>query len=272
MRILGLAFLLLLIPFSVSAKALLQELSFERGDWAMVAVPLHNYHLLPVQQELGTFITRDKSFLRDLQDRWDFESTYDDDCDYHYALKFYQGKNLVKTLMINLYCGYITMDGLSYEFNPDEFQLFKKHAKSVAWSRISFANMDILKEAIYTLEDAANVYWYEDVKQYQYDGFFMLNLNNLPWTTNLDSLSNAVDNAIINKTGGNEFYLQKYFHQIYGNKMSVRYLVNCDEHTGQMLSSYAVIPWRSHLHSQDSVRVVAIGVDKKKYKKLMRRN
>ncbi len=277
MRIFPSIILLLFVSVSsLSAKALLDKLPLQQGNWAMVAVPVHNYYLLPVQQELGTFMTNDRAFLQEIQARWDFDPVYEDDCDYHYALKFYQDKQLMKTYMLNLHCGYISVDGLSYAFDPAEFQRFQSHSEEIAWSRISFGDLSVLKQAIQTLSQAPDVYWYEDVNQYKYEGFFMLNLNNLSWKTDLDSLQQAVETAIVRKTGKHDFYLQRYFHLVQGEKMSVRYLVNCNQQTGTQLSTYAVIPWRSHLQPysettrQDSVRVLVLGVDKRRYFQLMR--
>ncbi|MEM6345740.1 MAG: hypothetical protein AAF927_17740 [Bacteroidota bacterium] len=266
--IIYLAFLLSLSP--ISAKTILADLALYSGDWALVGVPLHNYQLIPIQQELGTFITTNKSLLTKLQSNWDFEPTLEDDCDYHYSLKFYQDKQLVKTVLLNLHCGYVTVEGRSYRFFPEDFEELKNKANAISWSRISFGDLDVLKKAINTLNNSPEVYWYEDVKQYEYDGFFMLNLNNLPWNTDLDSLQERLQYAIERKTGSTDFYLQEYFHIVQGEKMSARYLVNCDEDTGDRLAAYAMVPWRSHLHNRDSVRILAIGLDRRKYKKLMR--
>lgn len=254
----------------ITAKNILGDLPLQKGEWALVGVPLHNYQLIPLQQELGTFITTNKSLLNDLQSEWDFEQTFEDDCDYHYSLKFYQDKQLVKTVLLNLHCGYVTIEGRSYRFFPEDFDRLKNQASSISWSRISFGDLSVLKKAVITLSSSPEVYWYEDVKQYEYDGFFMLNLNNLPWNSDLDSLQQRLQSAIERKTGSTDFYLQEYFHIVQGEKMSARYLVNCDASTGESLSAYAMVPWRSHLHNRDSVRILAIGLDRRKYQKLMK--
>ncbi|MFK7921531.1 MAG: hypothetical protein AB8H47_06215 [Bacteroidia bacterium] len=253
----------------ITAKNILGDLALQKGKWALVGVPLHNYQLIPMQQELGTFITTNKSLLNDLQSEWDFEPTFEDDCDYHYSLKFYQDKQLVKTVLLNLHCGYVTIEGRSYHFFPENFERLKNQANSISWSRISFGDLNVLKKAVNTLSSSPEIYWYEDVKQYEYDGFFMLNLNNLPWNTDLDSLQLTLQSAIERKTGSTDFYLQEYFHIVQGEKMSARYLVNCDAYTGESLSAYAMVPWRSHLHNRDSVRILAIGLDRRKYQRLM---
>ena len=176
----------------------------------------------------------------------------------------------MRTLNLNLYCGYITIEGKSYAFDPTEFDRFKTHSKAVAWSRISFADLELLKEAIHTLEQAEDVYWYEDVKQYTYPGFIVLSINGLAWNSDLDSLFQVVDHTVERKAGTSEFYLQKYFHVIRGNKLFVKYLVNCNQWTASALEQYADYPWRSHLHNRDSVSILAIGIDRKRYWKLMK--
>ena len=156
----------LLLHLPVSADQILADLDFRTGDWAMVGVPVHNYHLMPVQQDLGTFITKDTRLMQDIQTAWDFDMTFEDNCDYHYSLNIYQDEKLVRTLSVNLYCGYLTVNGLSYAFDTREFDRFLNNSQRVAWSRISFNDLDLLKRAVNTLDRAPEVYWYEDVNQY----------------------------------------------------------------------------------------------------------
>ena len=118
---------------------------------------------------------------------------------------------LAKTLSLNLYCGYITVDGLSYKFDPNNFSYFANQAEKVSWSRISFQDLDLLKTAIATLDKAPDVYWYEDVEQYNYPGFCMINVNGLHWDTDLDSLYQVVQNKIVEKTRLQGFLLAKVF-------------------------------------------------------------
>ena len=41
-------------------------MDFSSGDWALVGVPVHNYRMMPIQEELGTFVTKDvKPISRD---------------------------------------------------------------------------------------------------------------------------------------------------------------------------------------------------------------
>jgi len=252
------------------AKAILQDLNFDQGNWVIIGIPVHNYRAVPVQKDLGTFITKDLGLMSRIQKGWDLSPTFDDKCDYHYALKFYQNERLVKTLKLNLYCGYLTWDGLSYEFNPNQFSEFKSHAKPIDWSRISFADLGLLKQAVETLETTPNIYWYEDVQPYKYGGYFMLAVNNLPWNTNVDSLDRAVQNDLLAEINDDNFYLKKYFHVIRGNKMFVRYMVNCDPFLANRVApERRYLPWRSHLEQTDSVRIVAIGLNQTRYQKIM---
>ena len=253
----------------VKAEKVIKDINFDRGSWAMVGVPLHNYKLLPIQKELSTFITHDTGFMKEIQQAWDFERTFEDKCDYHYALKFYLNDNLVKTLNLNLHCGYVTSEGISFVFNPEEFGRFREHASQISWSRISFADLDLLKKAINKLEQAENVYWYEDVKQYTFPGFIVVSLNGLPWNTDRDSLFNVVEKQIVNKARTTRFYLQRYFHIIRDDKLYIKYIVNCDNAVAGRLEQYADYPWRSHLHNRDSISILAIGVDRQRYWKLM---
>ncbi len=264
--------LLLLIVLNGSAEKILDDLEFNQGDWALVGIPVHNYKMVPIQQELRTFITRDKSFLNKLKESWDFNITFDDRCDYHYALKFYKENKLVKTVMLNLYCGYISANGFAYEFNPKDFESFKAQARPIKWSRISFGDLEVMKDAVKVLDDSPEVFWYDDVLQYTFSGFFMFSLNGIPWNADVDSLTNEVHDYIIEDTGSEDFHLKRYFHLIEGKRMSVRYMVSCEEPFTDNFGSNMYVQWRSHLQNTDSVRIVAIGIDQKRYWQLLNSN
>lgn len=270
MQKIWLAFLwLMLALLPVRAERILADLDFSQGDWTLVGVPMHNYRMLPVQSDLGTFICKDLDLLRRLQRDWDLGLTFDDKCDYHYSLKFYQNGELRETLDLNLYCGYITFQGLSYVLQPDEFERIRMAARRVPWSRITFKDLEVLKSAIQTLAKADDVYWYEDVRQYEYPGFFMLSVNNVPWSTDRDSLLQVVQAKLEREVGTDDFYLQEYFHVIRDERMFVRYLVNSEPDLASGLDNI-YMGWRSHLYDRDSVSVLAIGIDEQRYRRLMR--
>lgn len=255
-----------------SAYRLLENLDFASGDWTLIGVPMHNYKQLPVQQELGTFILSNVSLMQSLQDNWDFDMTLDDKCDYHYSLKFYRDGNLVRTLDLNLFCGYITYEGLSYTFDPSEFERIRQQAAQVPWSRITFGDLEVLKTAIQTLDRTSEVFWYEDVQQYTYPGFFMISIDGLPWQTDRDSLKNVVEQTLMERLSSSDFYLQEYFHVIREDQVFVRYLVNCESDLADRLDRGVYLSWRSHLHNRDSVSILAIGIDERKYRRLMKQD
>ncbi|RMG54958.1 MAG: hypothetical protein D6722_28420 [Bacteroidetes bacterium] len=258
-------------PLTLSAEHVLGGLNFHTGNWTMVGVPVHNYRMLPVQQDLGTFISQDRQLMTQLQQSWDLEPTYEDNCDYHYTLKFYQDGILRQTMSLNLYCGYITHEGLSYRFSSDEFERLRISAQPAKWSRITFGDMGVLKRAIEVLEDAPGVYWYDDVQQYRFSGYCMLNVTGLPWNTDVDSLRHVVANRVRMFTGRDDFYLQEYFRIIRGDELQVRYTLNCEQDLAHLLTGRTYMNWRSHLANQDSVRIVAIGIDEQAYRRLMNR-
>ncbi|MFN0203571.1 MAG: hypothetical protein ACKVTZ_18740 [Bacteroidia bacterium] len=257
--------------FYTYADRILEDLNLNSGEWVVIGVPLHNYKALPVQQEMGTFICKEMKFIQKIQKEWDFEFEGENKCDYHYTLKFYRNRELVRTLKLNLYCGSITDDGLSYNFDPRFFEAFKSVSKPVSWSRISFKDYDLAKRAVNVLNNANDIYWYEDVKPYQYEGFFAISMKNVPWETDLDSLKIEVKKDLIRKTGRSDFYLMQSFYTMDEDVLNVRYYVNCNESFSQTAQQYPnrVTLWRSHLQEGDSIRVVAIGVNEDKYRKLM---
>ncbi|MEL6676095.1 MAG: hypothetical protein AAFR61_28065 [Bacteroidota bacterium] len=258
---------------SLFAAKIIGDLDFNQGNWAIVGVPMHNYNMLPIQKELSTFISKDKGLMQDIQKRWDLEMTFEDKCDYHYSLKFYRNQELVRTVNLNLHCGYATYDGLSYTFNPDEFNRFKASAQEIPWSRISFSDLGKLKKAVNTLERSEEIYWYDDIKPYEYGGFFMLTVGDLAWNTNLDSLHQAVRQKLSSYGRSPDFYLKMYYYLVQGDYMTVRYFINCDQPFASRVNKNAqmYMPWRSHLHNKDQVSIVAIGVDENRYWRLINR-
>lgn len=272
-RISSLLVLILLSSTFLHAEKIIGDLDFTKGDWAMVGVPLHNYKKLPIQEELSTFISKDISLMQEIQQGWDLEMTFDDKCDYHYALKFYNGRELVRTITLNLYCGYATYDGLSYDFNPKEFERLKTGSSKIPWSRISFSDVGLMKKAIDMLNDTEGVYWYEDVEQYKFSGSFMLTIGDMSWNTDLDSLKTAVGKRVYDLGRSREFHVQEYYHQIINGKLKVRYIVSCEESLAKRLEirSGVYLPWRSHMHNKDKVSILAIGIDESKYWRLMNR-
>ncbi|MEL6134167.1 MAG: hypothetical protein AAFR59_12460, partial [Bacteroidota bacterium] len=234
--------ILLSLSFTTQAKQIFEGFNFSQGDWAIIGVPLHNYHKLPIQEELGTFIIEDERFMSKLQQNWDFAMTFDDKCDHHYALKVYRNGDLVQSMSLNLFCGYLSIDGLSYQFDPAEFDQFKQNASQIPWSRISFSDPQLLKSAIQKLDDTPNVYWYQDVSQYEYTGYFMLNIDNLPWDTDLDSLQQVVSQKIAQRANTQAFHLEEHFHIVQGEKLEIRYLVNCDPTLASQLVRYQYLP------------------------------
>lgn len=264
--------LLLLLQISaLKADKILNNLDFSSGEWVMVGVPIHNYQFLPIQQEMGTFICKDVNFMKSIQKSWDFEYTNEDKCDYHYTIKLYKNKELVETMTLNLHCGYITYDGLSYTFDPVLFNQFKSVAKPVDWSRINFENDEMLKKAVLTLSKTSDVYWYEDVKQYQYKGFVNMAYSNLPWDINQDSMYNTVVASVKEKLGNSDFYLQQKGYTVNGDLLYMSYILNCDEANAKKLAKQAnvITKWKAHIEKGEVIHVVAIGVNESKYKKIM---
>lgn len=261
----------LTIPSS-HAESVLGGFDFSGGDWALIGVPVHNYQNLPVQSELGTFLTQDKSLLETLQRRWDFDMTFDDKCDYHYSLKLYRDGELMETLMLNLHCGYITLDGFSYYFPINEFDLIKDQARTIPWSRIRFEDPETLKKAITTLDQTEDVYWYDDVQQYMFQGSFMIEVNDLHWNTDRDSLHMVVSDYLFNLSASDDFYLQEFYYLITDGNMVVKYIVNCNEALASQLAeeTSAYFRWKSHFQQKNgTISILAIGVDQDRYQDLM---
>ena len=257
------------------ARYVLGDLDFSEGRWTMVGVSLHNYHQMPIQKELGTFICHDKTVLEEMQQEWDFEEVFDDYCEYHYSLKFYKNGELQKTLRVNLLCNYITLGNLSYRFTMKEFLEHKYKYKKIKWSRIRFGDLDLLKVAVNELDNVPGVYWYGDVQQYNFKGSFMIGKENLPWNVNKDSLMAELTDQISAKLGREDFYIKLHCWYMSDDleRMSVRYKVYCQEDFFKAYNeeySDVMTWWRNHFSEQSFVQIVVIGMNKKDYFTTMR--
>jgi hypothetical protein len=252
----------------VSAKRLLADLDLSTGRWEMVGVSLTNYSPSPIQDQLGTFIMSDPNAIKQIQQKWDFEEIYEDYCEYHYALKFYRNGELQKTLRVNLKCNYITDEAFSFRFTEREFLEFQRHFKPIRWSRIRFSDLDLLQTAVTQLDRMPGVYWYGDVKQFNFDGEFSVAVNDLPWNVNRDSLVEELTEMMRTRIGSDEFYITQKYWLLSDDweKMSLKLNVYCNEPFFKKYNLGGVVTnWRSHLNEQSFVQIVVIGMNKEEY-------
>lgn len=253
---------------SLSAAPLLQDLDFGSGRWEMVGVALSNHQPLDFQADLGTFIVRDNYILKQIQTKWNFEETFDDYCDYHYALKFYKNGELQKTLRANLVCNYITDGAFSYSFTKEQFLEYRRYFNPIRWSRIRFKDLDLLQVAVKELDELPGVYWYGDVQQYHFDGEFSISVRDLPWNANRDSVVAAMTEQISDKTGREDFYITEKYWLLSPDfeKMELRLNIFCNEPFYKAYKDPNVVTWwRSHFSEQSFVQIVVIGMSKEEY-------
>ncbi len=262
-------FIILMGSYPLRAEKILENLNFDQGSWVLIGIPIHNTQMLPVQQELGTFTINNKTVLKSVQQQWNLPLTFKDKCDYHYELKFYQDGDLKRTFKVNLFCGTLFDEGLSYKFNPQLFEEVRAVAKPVDWSRITFNNLDILRKAIALLDKTNEVFWYKDVKPYYYSGYFLLRVAGIPWDADMDVIKGRIQDMIYSKVQSNDFYLQEYLTTMVQGKKIVKYTVYCNENISDRYGPGKYIKWRSHFYGKDSLQVVAIGIDLKRYQELM---
>jgi hypothetical protein len=252
----------------LSATPLLSDLNFGAGRWEMVGVSLANHKLPDFQMDLGTFILTDQYILKQIQNKWDFEETFDDYCDYHYALKFYRNGELQKTLRANLLCNYITDGAFSYQFTEAQFLEYRRYFNPIRWSRIRFRDLDLLQVAVKELDEIPNVYWYGDVQQYHFDGEFSITVRDLPWNANRDSVVAALTDRIGDQMGREDFYITEKYWLLSPDfeKMELRLNVFCNEAFYKAYKEPNVVTWwRSHFSEQSFVQIVVIGLSKEEY-------
>jgi hypothetical protein len=272
-RILCLFVLIIAGLQGLQAKKLLADLDLTTGRWEMVGVSLTNYQQVELQDRIGTFILSDPTAIRQIQQKWDFEETYEDYCEYHYALKFYRNGDLQKTLKVNLRCNYITDEAFSFRFTEKEFTEYQRYFKPIRWSRVRFSDLDLLQKAVVQLDRMPGIYWYGDVKQYNFDGEFSVAVNDLPWNANRDSVVQEITEFMQAKVGRDDFYITQKYWQLSEDfeTMSLKLNVYCNEafykayHLGGIVTN-----WRSLLNEQNFVQIVVIGMSKEEYFESMR--
>jgi hypothetical protein len=252
----------------LQAKYLLDDIDFKSGRWEMVGVSLSNHQKVDFQEDLGTFILKDQYILKQIQSKWTFEETFEDYCDYHYALKFYKDGELQKTLRVNLVCNYITDGAFSYVFTRQDFLEFKRYFNPIRWSRIRFRDLDLLQMAVVEIEKLPGVYWYGDVQQYNFDGEFSITVRDLPWNANRDSVMHVETERLQKATGRDDFYITEKYWLLSPDfeKMEFRLNVFCDESFYKAYNGNDVVTWwRNHFTEQSFVQIMVIGLSKEEY-------
>lgn len=276
--------ILLFLCYGLQAKPDLQEpvlgfMKLDEGEWEMAAVSLHNYNPLPVQRLLGTFFIRNEEVLAQMQQKWQLTPLYDDNCDYHYALKFYKDHQLVKTLMLNLHCQYVSDGMFSYTLDPQLLLTYQEHFQKVPWSYISFKDLRLLRRAMRKIEEHPDYYFYHDVEPYRYDGRFVVRTTGHSWDTDIDSVRAELAERISGITGSDHFYIiSQVLFVDDSSRFTYRHDVYCSEELGKRYATREpknlVNGWRHHfdlIYDQEkSITLVVVGINKLRYLQLMK--
>lgn len=277
------ACLAVLLPSTAAADRILRNLALDDGaTWEIVGLTLHNYQPHPLQKDLGTFVIADVELLQKLQQDWDLRLMFDDYCDWHYSLKIYRNRELVKTLKVNLVCGYITDGAFSYKFNPAQMEVFRDRRLRLPWSRIRYRNLDNLQLALTKLEKRTDVYFYNDIKPFRYNGWFHVGIEKQALRVNRDSLDSAVTAVVKKIGGGDDVYVTSYLMSIddKSRQLAFRYTVYCDEVFAKRFAKAApdattalwvggrvtrTLPWRAHTVDTPFLQLLVVGITQDKY-------
>ncbi len=248
--------------------ALLGGLNFDEGEWTLVGVSLPNYDPHPLTRQFPAFRLDDKATLKTLQTLWQGRPVYEDYCDYHYVLKLYQGRQLKKTLKVNLRCGYITEGVFSYTFSPEWLTQFQASFKPVLWSRVWFQKNESLRPAVSALLEAPEVFFYEEPEPYLYGGRFILAVDSVPWYANRDSLYQAVQAQIAAAFPPNKAYVRPYFFFLDDRFfLHFRFEVFCNYEDFQRYAARLPVSvrWQPHIQPGEAKRLILIGVNREKF-------
>ncbi len=281
-RFLSVLFLLALTTSTLHAGLKpLKSLELDEGQWEMVGVKLFNYKMLPIQEELGTFICKDIETIKTIANTFEGQYYYEDWCDHHYALKFYQNGQLKKTLKVNLWCDYMTDGVISFHFDPTMLTRHKAKFKPMNWATIKFTDIAMLRRAITKMRQDPSVYLYHDNQEYFHDGYFVVATRPLDLMTNRDSLEREIRRHISRRAGSEEFLIKPFIEFLDDNmKVSFRYEVYCNEPIfdayNQAGARYPVTAhWRDHFafwkaEEDPYIKITVMGMTKDKYMEMMR--
>jgi len=267
----------------------LNDLDLNDGaNYEIVGVSLHNYKLMPFQEEMKTWIIRRNSVIREMKRTWAFPLTFDDYCDWHYALKIYRDYQLVKTLKVNLHCGYVTDGYLSYAFDPQVLYALKPYMQPISWSAIHYFQLPSLRKAATAFHRTPDVYLYDELEPYLYDGYFVIGIDNLHWRVSRDSVFFALEDRLAGLLGTEDFHLEPQFTFVSDDfsKISLRFKVYCSEtlfrtYKRQVRPHHITAHWRDHFRFVDpdhtnperrKVQILVIGMTRERYFQLMRSN
>lgn len=252
-------------------KILLQDLDFSDGEWELVGVSLHNYWIVPIQNEIRHFVLRNREILQDMKKNWVFEQTYNDYCEHHYALRFYKNGKMMKFLKINLHCGYISDGGLSYKMDSTQFVKYKKYFFPLKLSRVGYRSLTNIRKAINILLQQKDVWLYYDHIPYNYDGFFVVKIDSLPWNANRDSVQLEMKKKITSLTASSNFYLKQFIYFIDDGIQSIRYEVYCSKELAQKVPDNMITAgWRGHFEFSDRIDLIFVGISKSEYFQLVK--
>ncbi len=270
-------FLVLLIAISLNfharcePKAMLGDLDFSDGEWEMVGVSLHNYWIVPIQNEIRHFVLRNREILQDMKKNWVFEQTYNDYCEHHYALRFYKNGKIMKFLKVNLHCGYISDGGLSYKMDSMQFTKYKRYFFPLKLSKVGYRSLNNIRKAINILISQKDVWLYYDHIPYNYDGYFVVKIDSLPWNVNRDSVLLEMKKKIITYTASSDFYLKQYIYFIDEGIQSIRYEVYCSKAIADKVPEKMITAgWRHHFEFTDRIDLVFVGINKREYYQLVK--
>ncbi|MCS7298141.1 MAG: hypothetical protein RMK19_08625 [Bacteroidia bacterium] len=252
----------------VIGYALLGGIDFSQGEWSLVGISVTNYAPHPLQQRFSAFILQDKAVLKQMQELWQGHPVYEDYCEYHYILRLYCGRRLLKSFKVNLRCGYITEGVFSYSFSPEWLERFAESFRPVAWSRVWFRRNETLKIAVQALLEAPEVYFLEEPEPYLYGGRFILAVDSVHWRVDRDSLYRAVEAQIKAVFPSQRAFVRPYFFYLDDKSLLYfRFEVFCEksdyERYGRRLA--VAVGWQPHIAPGEAKRLILVGVNRERF-------
>ncbi|MCS6790416.1 MAG: hypothetical protein NZ580_05505 [Bacteroidia bacterium] len=250
----------------ITLYALLGDLNLREGNWTLIGVSLPNYAPHPLQKQFPAFLLRDREILLQIQSLWQAYPAYEDHCDYHYVLKIYQDCHLRKTLRVNLSCGYITEGANSYRFSEEWLLKFSSAFQPAFWGQVWFREYPALRAAAEEILKSCELYSYEDLVRYRYEGKFIIGADSLA-----PQLADSVVQLLIRQVrrafpeGRVQIHSTWTFADERG-RLSVRIEFGSGETDFQQYGKGLpiIVGWQPHLVEGEPVRVILLGDNPKR--------
>ena len=260
-RLITLIALLACMSLSAHAERILADLDFSQGEWTLAGLASEEHEIFASDEFMGPFVSTSSGLLMELQTSWDLPMVFFDSYSHHYELSLYENGQLRRKLLLNLIDQYVLIDGLSYELSASALHLLRSDTNPVKTGTVGFKDLVSLQEALDKTSLQENVFWYEDIHPYKFDGYLFIQKAGIPLLKDEDEVMRAIQQSLNTSIGEGKYYLKEYFTTTHGKKKHMRFFVYCNAEADELPIEGKYIRWRSHFVDTDKIKLTILGKD-----------